>query len=302
MKAVRALVVAVTVVGVTAFTPSVAHAADATIEFHGAEIAYRADVGQVNHLVITRVSTVPEVYRFADLVPISSAESDCVHPDADDLTVMDCEHVATQFVDVDTKDLDDVIDNKSTRYGHLNGGDGNDVIRTGSPTGALNTDVAGGNGNDVIYPGAGEDWIEGGAGTDTVSYEGRFIAITADLSAGTGGQAGETDHYSNVENLTGGGSTDTLTGNAGANVLDGGTACLFANCALLISGADTLHGGGGNDTLRGQAGADTLYGEAGVDTLHGGAGFDTLDGGAGNDYCFVEADGGTTTNCAQLGG
>jgi Ca2+-binding RTX toxin-like protein len=300
MKARRIGIVAVTVAAFTAFTPSVAHAADATIEFSGSEIVYRADDGQVNNLVITKVSDDPEVYRFNDLVPISSAETDCVHPDDDDLTVMDCEHDATSFMDVETKDLDDIIDNKSGRSGHLNGGDGNDIIRTGTG-GALVTDVAGGAGNDIIYSGPSDDFIAGGSGTDTVSYAGRFGSVTADLSAGHGGIGTEDDTYvSGIENLTGGGSADTLTGDSGINVLDGGTACLLFSCGILLSGNDTLYGGGGSDTLRGQGGADSLFGEAGADTLRGGAGFDALDGGPGNDSCFTEADGGTTTDCAEI--
>ena len=50
----------------------------------------------------------------------------------------------------------------------------------------------------------------------------------------------------------------TIIGNAGANILTGG------------SGADTLHGGAGNDTLTGNGGADLLVGGLGNDILTGG--------------------------------
>jgi Ca2+-binding RTX toxin-like protein len=68
-----------------------------------------------------------------------------------------------------------------------------------------------------------------------------------------------------IENATMGAGSDTVIGNAAANLIDGGM---------------------GNDSLRGGAGADRLRGESGNDTLEGGAGADILSGGDGDDFIF----------------
>lgn len=284
------------VIAAAAAVPQPAHAGGppaAEISFNGGEVVYMAAPGQANVVVLTSVGV--NLYRIDDVVPITSDEDDCVHPVAGDDTVMECERNLT-FWDVNLGDLDDTLDNRTTRPGHLNLGAGNDVVHTGGSGGSVQ-EVAGGDGDDLIHSGPGQDWIAAGAGTDTVSYEGRLGAVVA--SVATGGA--EDTYVSGVENLTGGASADTLTGNSGANVLDGGTGtiCLFMTC-FLTSGNDTLRGGGGNDTLKGQGGNDSLYGEGGVDTLRGGAGFDALDGGPASDFCYTEADGGTTVNCGLV--
>jgi len=83
-----------------------------------------------------------------------------------------------------------------------------------------------------------------------------------------------------IEDAKGGTGNDTITGNAAANVLEGG------------GGNDTIHdvvyGGEGDDVVFGQIGNDTLLGEGGNDLLDGGddddpAGRDFLDGGDGDD-------------------
>lgn len=64
------------------------------------------------------------------------------------------------------------------------------------------------------------------------------------------------------------GFDDSITGDAGANALDGG---------------------GGDDTLRGCGGNDTLIGGLGNDHLNGGAGIDVLKGASGNDVIIFDA-------------
>jgi Ca2+-binding RTX toxin-like protein/NADPH-dependent 7-cyano-7-deazaguanine reductase QueF-like protein len=100
--------------------------------------------------------------------------------------------------------------------------------------------------NNIIYSGAGANVINGGAGTDTVSYAYATTTgttgVTLDLSLANASGASVAsgisgaDRISNIENVTGSRYNDKLTGNSGANVLDGG------------AGADTLSGGLGNDT------------------------------------------------------
>jgi Ca2+-binding RTX toxin-like protein len=119
--------------------------------------------------------------------------------------------------------------------------------------------------NNLLFAGAGNNVINGGTGTDTLSYLYASAAVTLDLSAitaqATGGSGSDT--VSLVENLTGSSYNDRLTGNSVANRLDGGS---------------------GNDTLSGGAGNDVLVGGAGIDVLAGGAGKDSLTGGTGNDF------------------
>ena len=54
------------------------------------------------------------------------------------------------------------------------------------------------------------------------------------------------------------------------------------------AGADVLNGGAGSDTLYGLAGNDKLNGYAGNDTLDGGTGLDTLTGGSGDDTYIID--------------
>jgi Ca2+-binding RTX toxin-like protein len=292
---IAAVCVVIAAAAVTVPQPAHAGVPAAEIAFNGGEVVYTAAAGQANALVLTAVGV--NLYRLDDVVPITSDEDDCVYPVLGDDTVMECERILS-FWDVDLGDLDDSLDNQTTRPGHLNLGAGNDVVRTGG-TGGSNQEVAGGDGDDLIHSGPGNDWIAAGAGTDTVSYEGRIGAVVAAVATG----GAEDTYVSGVENLTGGAGGDTLTGNGSTNVLDGGTGtiCLFMVC-FLTSGNDTLRGGNGNDTLRGQAGSDSLFGEGGVDTLRGGADFDALDGGPGSDWCYTEAGGGTTVNCGLVVG
>ena len=70
----------------------------------------------------------------------------------------------------------------------------------------------------------------------------------------------------------------TLSGTAGADVIDGG------------DGDDTIDGGAGGDRLRGGGGDDVIAGGDGADTIHGGNGNDLLRGGNGNDV-IVAGDG-----------
>jgi Ca2+-binding RTX toxin-like protein len=134
--------------------------------------------------------------------------------------------------------------------------------------GGANT-ITGGSGNDTIDGGAGSDSMHGGAGNDIyrVDSDGDEVVelagegydeIRTALAAYTLG--------ANVERLTGLlGTGQTLTGNAGLNVIEGG------------AGDDVIDGRGGNDTLIGNGGADRLLATLpGSMSVYGGAGFDTL--------------------------
>ena len=152
----------------------------------------------------------------------------------------------------------------------LQGGDGDDLL-----TGGLGDDLMfGGAGNDTlnatggadsVYGGAGNDlifldensgaFVDGGGGTDTVSYArldttSVAIGLYVDLAGVTDplaiqlGYLNEDVTLTGIENIRGSRAADFLAGNAGANLLAGGV------------GDDVLMGRGGADTLVGGEGAD----------------------------------------------
>lgn len=131
----------------------------------------------------------------------------------------------------------------------LVGGDGNDHLIGGAGPDRLdggngNDVLQGGGGNDTLVGGPGADAMSGGPGIDTVSYSDHTSAVTAGLNGQTtDGSVGEHDTIDGtVENLVGGTSNDSLSGNAGPNLLIGG------------NGNDRLSGLGGKDTLVGGSG------------------------------------------------
>ena len=151
----------------------------------------------------------------------------------------------------------------------LTGGSGNDTI---SGDNAANT-LRGGGGNDTLIGNAGDDTLfgeggndtlrggadtgtlinstkdtlDGGTETDTADYSDSGGRVTVDLSDTTRQDTTNRgfDQLTDVENLTGSNFNDTLSGNAGVNVITGG------------DGDDTLAGRAENDTLAGGNGTDT---------------------------------------------
>lgn len=138
--------------------------------------------------------------------------------------------------------------------------------------------------NNVIFTNAGSNVIDGGPGTDTVSYQfGATSGVTVSLLS-TGAQAtggSGSDTLVNVETLIGSNFADNLAGNSGNNTLNG------------LGGADIISGGAGADKLKGGAGGDSLDGGAGDDTIVGGGGSDFLVGGSGDD--MLKGGGGSDT-------
>jgi len=142
----------------------------------------------------------------------------------------------------------------------LSGGAGGDTLRGDAGANALfgnagndllegrqgNDTLSGGDGNDTLRGGAGNDTIDGGAGTDLASWFDIAGAVSVDLAvAGVQNTlAGGLDTLSGIENLSGGGSADSLRGNALVNALSGN------------GGNDTIQGRGGNDALTGGSGND----------------------------------------------
>ena len=211
----------------------------------------------------------------------------------------------------------------------INGHGEDDTILPNRPAmdmdddGILDSNTAAGNLNGNPPTTDGADVVDGGMGSDTISYEGEsgdvtvnlgdlqaatddviaHVAVTISTVSGitdmikvTGTGMDDDPHLSTIENVIGGFGGDILTGDVRANTLSGG------------GGNDMLYGEqptdaemGGDDMLIGGAGDDNLNGGPGNDTLNGGPGDDTLNGNAGDDtYMGVEDD--ETVTEAEDGG
>jgi Ca2+-binding RTX toxin-like protein len=151
----------------------------------------------------------------------------------------------------------------------LTGFSGDDTLRGGGGDDTLNA----GEGDDLSYGGAGNDFIygpqvdhflshvlnefvDGGDGQDTVTFEASYAGVTLSLAITTPQVTINSGAITllSIENLIGTRFEDSLTGDLSANRLVGG------------DGDDLLFGDLGDDTLMGEVGADLLLGGAGVDT------------------------------------
>lgn len=149
---------------------------------------------------------------------------------------------------------DDTLDNRDGMIvGQVDLGDGNDAVN--NRAGQIDGMVLGGLGDDVFVASAtGEDWFDGGLGTDTVDFRlGPAVVLALDGSLTNSGAA-LNDEFSGIEIIYGS-----------------------------RSGADQLRGNSASNQLFGEGGVDRLDGAAGSDSLAGGRGADRLVGGLGND-------------------
>ena len=174
--------------------------------------------------------------------------------------------------------------------------------------------------NDTLSGNSGNNVLNGGAGIDTVSYRRATGAVFVDLSnlASQNTGAAGWDTLKNFENLTGSDFNDTLKGNTGKNILNGGAgidtvAYEYSATGVVVSlsisaaqntigaGIDTLisfenlTGSFFNDNLTGSTGDNNLSGLKGLDTLVGTIGYDTLDGGTEDDLADYRNLGGSIT-------
>lgn len=122
----------------------------------------------------------------------------------------------------------------------------------------------------VLHAGRGSNVLDGGGGSDTVSYAngvggtmGVRVSLAVSTAQATGGSG--SDKLISIEKLIGSKYNDTLSGNSLANSLSGST------------GNDVLRGAAGNDVLNGGSGDDLLVGGTGLDQLTGGSGKDRFD-------------------------
>lgn len=100
--------------------------------------------------------------------------------------------------------------------------------------------------------------IDGGDGIDTLEFGHLIPRVNIDLEAGTiqyVEYGDPVDEVSNIENVVGTGSNDTISGDENDNVIDGNW------------GDDILEGRGGNDTFIWSQGNDEINGGEGSDTI-----------------------------------
>jgi Ca2+-binding RTX toxin-like protein len=118
----------------------------------------------------------------------------------------------------------------------------------------------------------GDDFLDGGDGIDTATWESSLCCVRANLSASLATGSLGTDQLEEIENLTGSQGTDVIRGDAGPNALFGG------------GNTDLLFGGDGDDWLLGGDGDDWLAGEVGSNVLDGGTGANVCADGPGS-FC-----------------
>lgn len=179
----------------------------------------------------------------------------------------------------------------------LFGGGDSDWLVGGSGSDVMAGDDGAGTGEDY-----GHDFLEGGAGNDTLrgdsGHDVLYGGADNDLLIGDGTHVDAGDDF-----LDGGSGNDTLRGHGGLDTLVGGADddwligdWLQSELAGMYHGDDSLDGGTGHDTLFGTGGSDTLIGGEGNDYLNGDTevvelsgefhGDDLMDGGAGNDTMY----------------
>ena len=131
---------------------------------------------------------------------------------------------------------------------------------------ALNT-FLGGSGNDTVIAGSvSGDYYDGGAGTDTLSFQNATAGVTVNLStnSNSGAAAGET--FTNFEKIVGSNYNDVLVAVSNETLISGS-----GTNTLIGASSDVLYGNGVSDTLISQQGYNTLIGGTGHDLMYGGA-------------------------------
>lgn len=155
--------------------------------------------------------------------------------------------------------------------GFVFGSGGSDIIigRYG-----IATQFDAGEGDDAITGGSAYDFIDAGAGNDTIIAYGGFV---------TGGSGDDviSSGGNSLLIVYGDEGNDQITGSSVDDKLDGGSG---DDWVIGGDGADLIHGRAGNDNLSGNEGDDKLVGSQGNDFIDGGSGNDEIYGGDGADF------------------
>lgn len=275
----RALVLTLlTVAGV----PSAAQAATVSVD-GGGVLRYTAATGTTSNLVL-RDAAVETVE-----VTVSSEDDEGLTAGAGcSGTPIRCTGVRSAVVDLGDKPDRLTATNVSSIPVTASGGEGNDVINTGTGNdnvdggvGDDTIDTAGGNdvlrggeGNDTLNPSTGTDGISGGEGIDTASYRPRIPSSFTLDGLANDGFAGENDLIgADVENIEGAASSGTVTivGDGRPNHLE-----VTSGPGIITGGegSDVLEGGPSDDVINARDGSpDTVICAGGTDSVQA----DTLD-------------------------
>ncbi len=163
-------------------------------------------------------------------------------------------------------------------------------------------DATGGSGNDIFVASLAANKFDGGAGSNTVSYESSVGGVTVNLSSQTinglasntgSGSYAEGDAYTNIQNVIGstgndtfigGAATNTFTGNGGSDTVSYAASTAGVKVNLSATELETVGAGRG---VGGDADNDTYVGISNVtgslfdDVFFANSSVNTFDGGGG---------------------
>ncbi|MDO9354515.1 MAG: calcium-binding protein, partial [Solirubrobacteraceae bacterium] len=254
-------------------------ASAATVDSNLTFVSYYADNATTNNVTLSYVGG-KAIVKDAGVASLTPG-TNCVQGTA--ANIVSCSVSAGQkYFDVETYDGNDAI-NVETSAGafrnFLKGGTGGDTINGGnSPDYIRGEDGAdtingrggddslgGGADDDRLIGSTGADDVSGDAGTDEFSYnDGRTAGITVVLNSGLsgnssdyGGLAGDT--LTGFENIIGTPGSDSITGTAARNWINGGGG----------TGADSITALGGNDEVQSFGPGSTIQLGDGDDEVYG---------------------------------
>jgi len=152
--------------------------------------------------------------------------------------------------------------------------------------------------DDTFYLEGGDDYVDGGQGSDRIYFANIPSGIRVDLAVRGPQETGIGKlELVSIEGVIGSAFADDIRGDNAGNFIDGGDGDDiiegrggddYLNGGL---GADIIRGGDGDDHIAGDPGGRELppSGLASPDEMYGGAGNDELQGGAHNDKMYGEA-------------
>ena len=254
-----------------------------------AELRYEAGQGEANDVELTRDGS---AIRVRDAGATINAHTGCVNegPNQARCSPPEGPSMGIVLVRAGLGDLADrLVNSANQQASQLDGGPGDDHLTGGNASdtlsgGAGSDRLEGRESFDYFFDGEGgsvvePDVVDGGEGSDSVSYGGRRARVVVDLISPSrpSGEQGEGDSLAGLEQATGGSGPDVMRAGPEPVTFSGGR------------GADRLIGGFGNDRLYGDEHDDKVYGGGGRDRLVGGTGDDGLRSGCGSAKLYGQA-------------